>query len=400
MGVSLNMKICTLAVLLIAALAGCDRPRDQMWSAKAVRIRPGKTLKVKVIKKEKGPEAATAGKKDKDAAEALKPKLLELLKEMKSAREAQDEEAEKKAIDAIQALERAKVITPIRDITLSNPEGLGEQALRVIGTFKDPELLGMLTKPLKGTDVYLAGAAAWAIGEIGKATVNNQLVEVLGNAARPTSVRVEAALALGKIGNKGAVEPLLEALGGDNEELSVAAAVALGKLKDLRALDPLRAKLGVAKGNDAELELELATTLMLYFNDIDAPRVVASRLIGGTQDVRKKALAVMQKHENRREVGRLVVDLLAENPGNAFDIIEAMRSLCTGEEDCLILLKQKKREVKGGPAVNACDQAIGDLKAAAAARAPKEPEGEEAEAGGKKKKKKKKKKRRRKKKRK
>ena len=387
-------------IVALAAAAACDRPREQLWSAKAVRVRPGREVKAKKVVKE---EVVAGGEEnaDKKAEEDLKPKIIEQLKAMKAARDAQDVDAEMKAIDALKALEREKVVTPIRDITLSNAENLGEMALRVVGHFKDPELLVLLTKPLKGSDVYMAGAAAWAIGEIGKSTLNGQLVAVLGSEERPTSARVEASLALGKIGNKGAVEPLLDALKSDNEELSVAAAVALGMLKDLRALNPLRAKLAEVQGKDPELELELAKTLMVYFNDLDAPAVVAERLIGGTQVTRRKALDVLAKHENRREVGRLVVDLLADNPGNTFEIVESMQQLCTGEEDCILLLKQKKKEVKGGPAVNACDQAIADLRATRAANKVNSDQDDAADAaaaeaaGGKKKKKKKKRKKKR-----
>jgi HEAT repeat protein len=57
---------------------------------------------------------------------------------------------------------------------------------------------------------------------------------------RNADISVEAAYALGKIGDKSAVESLIEALGRDDNFVRNAAAVALGKIGDYRAVEPLK----------------------------------------------------------------------------------------------------------------------------------------------------------------
>ena len=51
--------------------------------------------------------------------------------------------------------------------------------------------------------------------------------------------RYDAALALGKIGDRRAVEPLIKSLGDINTKVRQAAASALGKIGDRRAVAPL-----------------------------------------------------------------------------------------------------------------------------------------------------------------
>ena len=56
--------------------------------------------------------------------------------------------------------------------------------------------------------------------------------------------RYDAALALGKIGDRRAVEPLIKALGDIDTDVRQAAALALGKIGDRRAVEPLIKALG------------------------------------------------------------------------------------------------------------------------------------------------------------
>jgi len=54
-------------------------------------------------------------------------------------------------------------------------------------------------------------------------------------------VRVQAALSLGEIGGRGAVSPLVEALGDEHPAVRTAAAAALGRVGDASAVEPLEA---------------------------------------------------------------------------------------------------------------------------------------------------------------
>jgi HEAT repeat protein len=65
------------------------------------------------------------------------------------------------------------------------------------------------------------------------------LQTILTNKQEKKWRRVDAARALGKLGDSAAVIPLLQALQDDDNHLQVAAAEALGTLGDIQALDPL-----------------------------------------------------------------------------------------------------------------------------------------------------------------
>jgi len=86
----------------------------------------------------------------------------------------------------------------------------------------------------KSEDYLIPNNAAFALVEIGEPAVE-PLIDALKN--ENIDIRQRAAFALGNIGDKRAVEPLIEAL---NDELVRSnAATALGKIGDARAVEPL-----------------------------------------------------------------------------------------------------------------------------------------------------------------
>lgn len=367
-GSSKVVWLAALAASIGAGALGCDRPRAHLWTAKSVRLRPGEAVRAAAVAdpkakadgagaKEAGPGEAAAGK----ALEvALKAQVMEGLAAMAAAAAAGNEPARRAALEGLLELDRERSQRPIIDVLITNLDGLGQHAARVIGEMKDERLLQHLTKPLKGTDVFVATAVAEAIGTTGSAAANNQLVSVMTDSKRPASVRAACAQALGAIGNVGAVEPLLETLRAEDEEVQVAAAVALGQLKDLRALDPLRAKLKEVADRDPEVEVQVANTLLRSFGDPDALPHLVRRLIGGSEQSRVAAFKALQAHDSPRTVAREMVDLLVGNPGNFYEVIGHLQNFCAAapDSDCVTLAKQRKKEIKGGPAVNAINQAL------------------------------------------
>jgi hypothetical protein len=88
--------------------------------------------------------------------------------------------------------------------------------------------------------------AAEALGELGDRRAVEALIDVLENFREGDSVysvgqgvRTEAAVALGKLGDPRAFDPLIEALEDDSLYVRVAAAEGLGLLGDPRAVRPL-----------------------------------------------------------------------------------------------------------------------------------------------------------------
>lgn len=66
----------------------------------------------------------------------------------------------------------------------------------------------------------------------------DDLIWDLSYDASPT-VRAEAAISLGRVGDNRAVDPLIEALGDGNSDVRAAAAQSLGKIGDPKAVEPL-----------------------------------------------------------------------------------------------------------------------------------------------------------------
>ncbi|RKY36993.1 MAG: hypothetical protein DRP72_03565, partial [Candidatus Omnitrophota bacterium] len=90
---------------------------------------------------------------------------------------------------------------------------------------------------LKSEDSYVREQAAIALGEIGDKRAIEPLINTLKD--RNSDVRKYAAIALGKIGDKKAVEPLINALEDKSWGVCKHAIIALGKIGDKKAIELL-----------------------------------------------------------------------------------------------------------------------------------------------------------------
>jgi HEAT repeat protein len=107
------------------------------------------------------------------------------------------------------------------------------------------------------------------------------------------SVRQEAALALGKLKDARAVEPLIAGLRDKNSGFQLEAASALGEIRDARAVDPLVAILGDRRIQDyavealAKIGAPAVTTLIAALSNEDSwIRFNAAKALGEIRDVR------------------------------------------------------------------------------------------------------------------
>ncbi len=105
-----------------------------------------------------------------------------------------------------------------------------QQGLVTIGEPAIPGLVAALGSTVGNTGTW----AAVALGDIGQAAVL-PLIRVLGDSSRPPASRKYAAVALGRIGDDRALQPLIEACGATEAEVRAAAAEALGRLGQAEA---------------------------------------------------------------------------------------------------------------------------------------------------------------------
>ena len=260
-------------------------------------------------------------------------------------------------IEALTKLPKQAVGRPLLDLLATNPDGLGAPAALVMGALADPGYAAPLVRALKGRDVWVAESAAQALAKFDNPVVTSSLVEAAGQEGR-TIVRVAAIGSLGRMGNKGVVPPLLEALSDAESEVCGAAAVALGRLGDDRARQPMLSLL--AAKPEPVTQLALAQGL----SKLGAPEALpafARLLTMGSQDVRKRSLEALKKREDRREVIQAALDVFETEPGLALDLIPRIHRLC--DASCSRQIKLRIKRAKSPPAKNALKLLLDGLPA-------------------------------------
>jgi HEAT repeat protein len=169
-------------------------------------------------------------------------------------------------------------------------KGVGAEAARVLGRLNDSKAIEPLIKTFKDNDTALKAEAVKALVAIGRPSIG-PLIETLKD--EDGMSRQEAAAALGGIGDPGAVEPLVSAFqAGDSDvrratvnalvkinsnstmdsflqilkdqnqsgEIRVDAAWALGELGDVRAIEPMMQVLADSKESKLQLSISRALT--------------------------------------------------------------------------------------------------------------------------------------------
>ena len=242
----------------------------------------------------------------------------------------------------------ARTLGKIRDIEAVNPliDALKDKCKYVrinaaysLGDIKDERAITPLIQLFWCEDkypTYSSDAASFALSKIGKPAViplietlkkegEPHLVyyyasETLGNIGRPAAGKlIEAlkdphwksrwgAIALGKTGDKRAVEPLTDALKDEDREVRISAAQVLGELQDKRAIEPLVERL------------------------TDEDDQVSGRAAIALQNMGKDALQPLVKaftHSQGRVRSCIVWDLGAVGDSTVLDLlVEALQDPC------------------------------------------------------------------------
>ena len=147
-----------------------------------------------------------------------------------------------------------------------------------------------LIEALKNRNRYAREQAALALGKIRDARAVEPLLQVLVD--ENGSGRGEAALALGEIGDTRVVEPLIQALKNEDTGVRKDAVIALGKIRDARAVEPL---------------------LQVLMDDIDESiRDQAAWALGEIGDVRVVESLIQALEDKARSVHLLVAEALSK----------------------------------------------------------------------------------------
>ena len=107
------------------------------------------------------------------------------------------------------------------------------RAANALGKLGDKSAVEPLIQALKESDVQIRRAAAGALEKVGNAEAVEALIQSLKDTDK--SVRLLSANALGKIGDSRAVEHLIQALMDKEEDVRWYSAMALGEIGDQRA---------------------------------------------------------------------------------------------------------------------------------------------------------------------
>ena len=139
------------------------------------------------------------------------------------------------AVAALAATTRPRALDAVRSEALSAQEAsMREAALKALRPFPGPETDATLVRALKDPDVNVRRTAGWILLDVAQPESVPALIDALTDEDLP--VRQRAAEALGKLGDRRAVDPLIRVL----KHALPEAATALGQLGDGRAIDALR----------------------------------------------------------------------------------------------------------------------------------------------------------------
>jgi HEAT repeat protein len=145
-----------------------------------------------------------------------------------------------------------------------------------LGKIGDRRAVEPLIKALGDINTNVRQAAAWALFKLEDSRAVEPLIKALGDIN--TNVREAAAWALFKLEDSRAVEPLIKALGDRDSNVREAAALALGKIGDHRAVEPLIKALG-----DRDTNVRQQAALALEGLDEPLGQLIQASLQGNEQ---------------------------------------------------------------------------------------------------------------------
>jgi len=191
--------------------------------------------------------------------------------------------------------DRAMVISELSNY-INTHKGTPAASISLLGRFKDRQVLPILLDALnKGKDSYYRLTVINAIGELGDKEAVEPLLQILVDDKESPGPRMAAARALGGFGDARAVEPLLQILKDERENKAVRrdAASALGTFGDKRAVGPL---VNILKSRNEDMWLRVAAVSSLgNIGDQRAIEPLQDALNDPSDHIRNAAQTALQK---------------------------------------------------------------------------------------------------------
>ncbi len=158
-----------------------------------------------------------------------------------------------KGLTLIEVKDR-KVVRVARKLLNDESEAIRDLAIIAIGVHGGEEEVDLLIEKLKNGNEGERWNATNALAKIGDKRAVEPLIERLESDPGFDTQLVGSAccIALGKIGDKRAVEPLIKALNDRHRVLDLEAAEALARIGDKRVVEPLKIKIKEAKQDNWE----------------------------------------------------------------------------------------------------------------------------------------------------
>jgi HEAT repeat protein len=190
------------------------------------------------VKKLKENDPAARGKAAWELGELRDPRAVEpLISTLKD----RDVDVQAEAIIALGKV-GTPAVPPLIECLSEREPRLRKNAVAALGVIQDQRSVNSLIPLLYDRDGDVSRAAIWALGKkMRSPSAVRPLIGLLRVEDR--ALRMNAAEALGEMGDARAVSPLIEALGHPDAHFRYRVAGALGGLRDKRAVEPLIAAL-------------------------------------------------------------------------------------------------------------------------------------------------------------
>ncbi len=220
----------------------------------------------------------------KDESEYARRAAVEILNEIgtpeniKQLLEAvQDEDwwVRARSADALAKIGGPKVVNAVIRLIKDDDEAIRRSAIEILNSIKDPKSMKHLIEAVEDTDWWVRERAVDALAEIGSNEAIPALIGMLGKHQESVPVVIRA---LGKIGGKQVLQPLLQQLEVDSKTIKVEALTALAQVGDEDNATVIRKAL-VKHTADGAAEVKRAASAAL--KELDH-RLTAERVISVT----------------------------------------------------------------------------------------------------------------------